>query len=270
MKTNHDCWFAQWTAAAREALGHGRDGRPGPAPAGAFDAVFEAVTPLCEGRDAVGVGAGAGGAGRWEDLRADGDRLSLSKPFRIVEHGTGGTAVVAEVFGRFHQDARLCGGCLFVRAADWQAFVVVDDDRVHVLLRSDSGDGLYRVSLPHRVVLNPRCGGMSGTIDGGREGPIQLDYEPRRWRPPRWIRVGREGTDSHCLIDLRETVPFRETASLLGGIVRGHRPVRDLFGGRAIFLGDLADTLLDPDDRRVLLCLAMVLRTMVWKSESSG
>ena len=270
MAVKSDWWFPAWNTAVREALRYAMEESPGPAAPGAFDAVFEAVGPLSEGRDEL-----TGPIRHWDRLRIEGARLSFSEPIVITEASADGSAgpIVAEVFGRFHDDAGREGGCLFVRAADWLAFVVTEGDRVGVLLRSDSTDAMRRATLTHDVRLNPPVrklpGGATdcGSIDGGPTAPILLLYEHRR--RPRWIRVDtdRQG----CTIDLRETIPFRETAALLGGIVRGNRPVRDFFrGGMPLFGGDVTGTLTDTGDRWAVLCLALAMRTMVWKSETSG
>lgn len=264
MAVKNDWWFPAWNTAVRQALRYAMEESPG-----AFDAVFEAVGPLSEERAEL-----TGPIRHWDRLRIEGVRLSFSEPIVITEASADGSAgpVVAEVFDRFHDDAERQGGCLFVRAAGWRAFVVTQEDRVGVLLRSDSMDAMRRATLAHDVRLNPPVpkmpgGATCGIVDGGPAAPIVLLYEHRR--RPRWIRVDmdRQG----CTIDLRQTILFRETAVLLGGIVRGKRPVRDFFrGGMPLFSGDVTGTLTDTGDRWAVLCLALVMRTMVWKHESSG
>lgn len=270
MAVLNDWRFPAWETAVREALHQGLDGSSGPAPHGAFDAVFGALDPLLEGRDEIPVAIE-----RWESLQTDGDRLSFTKPFTVTHAGADGftRTMAAEVFGRFHDDDGWRGGCLLVRAADWKAFVATEGDSVLIFLRCGSNDGLWRGTLTHEVGLNPRIrndpDGLAtcGILDGGPCGPIVLLYERRR--RPRWIRVDTDGPG--CIIDLRELPALRDSARLLGDIARGNRPARDFFrGGLPLFGGDFTGTLSDTSDRRAVLCLALVMRTMVWKYESSG
>lgn len=270
MAVKNDLWFPAWQTALREALHRGLNMTPGPAPAGTFDAMFGALDPLSEGRDEIGAEID-----RWENLQTDGHRLSLSRPFMLTEGGENGfrRTIVAEVFGRFHDDGGRRGGCLLVRAANYKAFVATKGDTIMVLLRSGSNDRLWRGTLTHDVSLNPRVRAdpdgfaTCGLLEGGPGGAIVLLYEHRR--QPRWIRVDADGPG--CIINLRQTPPFRDTAALLADIVRGRRPARDFFRlGTTLFGGDVSDTLADAGDRWAVLCLALVMRTMVWQYESSG